>query len=390
MHVNNNTFDRENQKTEQSNTSQDQSYGEAGFLARIFINSPIGIYLIQDGKFCFVNPELQKITGYKEYELLGMESFKLVFPEDWNMVRENAVKMLKAKSHSPYEFRAVNKDGEIKWVLETVTSIQYQGERATLGYFMDITKRKKAEKALEKAYNDLQREMDERKRLEKALMQEEKLKTLGAVAAEIAHEIRNPLVSIGGFAQRLKQKYPDLPECDIILNQSQRLEKILSRIKSYLQPVELHPKKSSVNTIITECLNLLSPEMEAGKIKCILDMTPRLPTAYVDPDILGQIFITLIRNALDVMDKGEALFFKTFESGQELCIELKTKAVGLKAKYPENLFMPFAEGGQGFGLPLCYRLIKDMGGILSFKGDNDYIIFTVSLPKTVEPGPKKK
>lgn len=376
---------KKGQRTVRSNTSEAKFSGEFSFLASIFINSPIGIYVVQDRKFRFINPELQKITGYNEDELLGMESLKLVFNEDRNMVKENAVKMLKLESHTPYEYRAVDKNGEIKWAVETVTSIQYEGKRATLGYFMDITKRKEAEEALSKAYDELQREMEVRKRLEKALMQEEKLKTLGAIAAEVAHEIRNPLVSIGGFAQRLKQKFPDLPECDIILTESERLEKILSRIRSYLEPVEIHPRKCSVNTIIDDCLNLLSPETEARQMKCILNLAPGLPSAYVDPEILGQIFINLIRNATEAMDEGGELFIKSFESDRELHIEFKNQLVGLKIKYPEDLFMPFAEGGQSFGLPLCYRLLKDMDGLLSYSEDNEYIIFTVSLPKIAEP-----
>ena len=116
-----------------------------------------------------------------------------------------------------------------------------------------------------------------------------------------------------------------------------------------------------------------------------MDLAPRLPSAYVDPEVLGQIFINLVRNATEAMEEGGELFIKSFESDQELHIEFKNQFVGLKVKYPENLFMPFAEGGKSFGLPLCYRLLKDMDGLLSHIEDNDYIVFMVSLPKIVEP-----
>jgi signal transduction histidine kinase len=159
----------------------------------------------------------------------------------------------------------------------------------------------------------------------------------------------------------------------------------LSRIRTYLEPVEIHPRKCSVNTIITDCLSLLSPETVARQVKCILDLAPRLPSAYVDPEVLGQTFINLVRNATEAMEEGGELFIKSFESDQELHIEFKNQFVGLKVKYPENLFMPFAEGGKSFGLPLCYRLLKDMDGLLSHIEDNDYIVFMVSLPKIVEP-----
>ncbi len=149
----------------------------------------------------------------------------------------------------------------------------------------------------------LQHEIEERKRLEKALLQKEKLKTLGTIAAEVAHEIRNPLISIGGFAQRLKRRFPDLPECDIILSESRRLEKILLRIKNYLQPVEINPRECSVNVIIKECVDLLSPEMKQKQVMCRLDLNPELPAVLVDPGILTEICINLIRNA------AQALFF---------------------------------------------------------------------------------
>jgi len=236
-------------------------------------------------------------------------------------------------------------------------------------------------KRLEEQNYQLQQEIIERKRLEKALMHKEKLKTLGTIAAEVAHEIRNPLLSISGFAQRLKRRFPDLPECDIILSESQRLEKILLRIRNYLQPVEINPQKCSADVIIADCVKLFSPVIHKRQIICQLDPEPKLSAAYVDPEILAEIFINLLRNATEAMDKGGALIVKTFESDQEIHIEFKNKAPRLKVKDPESLFMPFAEGGHSFGLPLCYRLLKDMGGLLSFAQEEGFMIFTVSLPK---------
>jgi len=136
------------QRAAQSKSPEDFFHGETKFSASIFINSPIGIYIVQDGRFRFVNPEFQKITGYREDELLGTESQRMVSPEDWDMVKENALKMLKGESYSPYVYRAVHKKGEIRCAIEMVTSIQYEGKRATLGYFLDNTRLKRAEQAL--------------------------------------------------------------------------------------------------------------------------------------------------------------------------------------------------------------------------------------------------
>ena len=114
---------------------------QAEELYTAFANSSqIGVYIVQDRKFQFVNSQFQSHMGFSQDELLGIDPLKIVHPEDREMVRENAVKMLKRTRFSPYEFRAVTKGGETRWVMETVISIQYQGKRATLGNYMDINR----------------------------------------------------------------------------------------------------------------------------------------------------------------------------------------------------------------------------------------------------------
>ena len=112
------------------------------------ISSPVGIYIVQDRAFQFASPQFQELVGYSEEELLSMDSLTLVHPEDREMVRETAIRMLKAGRSSPYEYRYISKNGQTKWVLETVASIQYQGRRATLGNFLDITERKQMEEEI--------------------------------------------------------------------------------------------------------------------------------------------------------------------------------------------------------------------------------------------------
>ena len=111
-------------------------------------NSTVGIYIFQNGKFKFVNSQFRKHTGFSEEELLAMAPYELLRPEDRANARQNAIQMLKGKRSAPYELRAVTRSGETVWAMETVTSIVYNGKRATLGNFMDITERKQAEEAL--------------------------------------------------------------------------------------------------------------------------------------------------------------------------------------------------------------------------------------------------
>lgn len=117
--------------------------------------SPVGMYIVQGRKFRYVNPQFERITGYTKEELLGRDCSMVVLPEDRDKVRKHAVDMLKGLRSAPYEFRGLTKDGQIRWVLEQVTSIQYRGGRATLGNYMDIADRKKAEEALKASEAEL-------------------------------------------------------------------------------------------------------------------------------------------------------------------------------------------------------------------------------------------
>ncbi len=107
--------------------------------------SPLGIYVAQKGKLIFVNEQFKKYLGYEEKELLGMDTAQLVHPDDREKTKENCIRMLKGEKNIPYEFRAIGKDGGIRWIMETVSLIEYQGEKATLGNYLDLTDQKKAE-----------------------------------------------------------------------------------------------------------------------------------------------------------------------------------------------------------------------------------------------------
>jgi diguanylate cyclase (GGDEF)-like protein/PAS domain S-box-containing protein len=137
------------QKGSRTSERSRQKQSESSDLAQALLRcAGTGIYIIQDGKFQYVNSLFQEMTGYSELELLGQYSLNLVYPEDRETVREKAIESLKGVSSLPYEYRFVRKNDEIIWVLEKVTSTEYKGKRATAGSFMDITERKQLEQKL--------------------------------------------------------------------------------------------------------------------------------------------------------------------------------------------------------------------------------------------------
>lgn len=110
--------------------------------------SLFGVYIVQDGRFRYLNPNAAFWAGYAPDELIGRPPADIVHPEDREMVRKNARLMLRGGKVSPSEFRILTKDGRIRWIMETVTSINWEGKTALLGNSMDITERKRIEEAL--------------------------------------------------------------------------------------------------------------------------------------------------------------------------------------------------------------------------------------------------
>lgn len=112
-------------------------------------SSQVGFYIMQNGRFKFVNSHFMDYTGYSEEEMLKMNPSSFILPEDRRKTAKNAIMMLAEQRFSPYEFRIITKEGRIKWIMETVMSIKFKGRRAILGNSMDITERKEAGRRLE-------------------------------------------------------------------------------------------------------------------------------------------------------------------------------------------------------------------------------------------------
>ena len=111
-------------------------------------SSPVGVYVIQDGRLRFANPKFREYAGVGEQELLGINPLDIVHPEDRDFVRENARKMLRSERTAPYEYRIATRGGDVKWIMETVIPITYGGRKAVLGNAVDFTARRSAEEAL--------------------------------------------------------------------------------------------------------------------------------------------------------------------------------------------------------------------------------------------------
>jgi PAS domain S-box-containing protein len=156
----------------------------------LFQSLPIAAYVYVDWQLVMANEHQESLTGYTRSDLQELSStLALVHPNDRETVRTTAIEMLKGKRQSPYEYRMVTKQGQVRWVMESITSIEYNAKRAVLVIFMDIT---------------------ERKLLETQLVQAQKLESIGQLAAGIAHEINTPTQYVGDNIHFLKEAFAEL------------------------------------------------------------------------------------------------------------------------------------------------------------------------------------
>ncbi|MDD5093454.1 MAG: PAS domain S-box protein [Dehalococcoidia bacterium] len=355
-------------------------------------SSPIGIHIVQDGKFIMVNPQLCEMTGYTRDELLGMESLNLVHPDDRELVRENAIKMLKGQSSLAYEYRSIRKNGEIRVVLETVASIQHGSERAFLGNYVDITVRKEAENKVFQANSQLEAAMQQLEASQAQLIQAAKLAAVGELVAGVAHEINNPLTAIYAMSQLLVEEARDEDSREdflIIQKQTQRVIEIVRNLLSFARKYESKKMPLCVNQAIESKIKLRAHDLAMGNIKVICLFDPDLPGTMADNNRLQQVFLNLINNAYDAMreaHKKGVLTIGTEKVDGLIRITFSDDGPGIPSEIVDRLFEPFfttkdVGKGTGLGLSVCYGIIREHGGEIraeSVLGKG--ATFTVDLP----------
>jgi PAS domain S-box-containing protein len=354
------------QRIQEQTLLRDRAQAAEQHYMHLVQNIPIIIFTLNsDLNLEFINESVTGILGYPPPEALNQEEFLIqaMHPDDREHVRDMLTESFGKGSPFSVECRFLHKNGRVIHTILKIMprSILCEDNVCTLeGVIMDIT---------------------ERVMLEKAVILDEKLKTLGAISAEVAHEIRNPLMCIGGFANRLSRSNPDIREAGIILGETKRLESLLNRITGYLEPVSITHQECQINDLISESVNMLLATLDDKQVDYHLELDPDLPPVPVDPEILKQVFIHLIRNALqNTPDHGRLDVTSTDGSGSVQVVLESSVAPGSDVD-GERIFMPFDKGGQSIGLPLSYRHIKNMGGLLTFSSEDGRAVFTITLPK---------
>ena len=208
------------------------------------------------------------------------------------------------------------------------------------------------------------------------LIQAEKLAALGRLTADVAHEIRNPLTAIGGFARRLQKNATGEKEkerADIIVSEVNRLEKILRDVLTFSRDARSHLEKHPVEKLVHEAVNIHKYACSEQAINIEVAIEKNLPTILIDKDQAMQALTNLITNAYDAMPSGGTLKItagiEALNGVRYVFLEVSDTGRGIdKGKLP-LIFEPFfttKEGGRGTGLGLSItrKIIEEHGGFI--------------------------
>ncbi|MFQ6040607.1 MAG: PAS domain-containing sensor histidine kinase [Candidatus Poribacteria bacterium] len=215
----------------------------------------------------------------------------------------------------------------------------------------------------------------ERKQRQKA-QQAERLALIGQTAATMAHEIKNPLVAIGGHAQLIKRvldknatsniSHQFIPEAaSIITNEVERLERLVHGVLNYAKPSSLEKKEYRITDLINSTLELVKHQADESGVKIITDCNCQRQSAPLDDEKIQQVLLNLLENGLAFSPKDGQINLKAFSDNKWMTIEVADNGPGISEEILDSVFTPFVstrKDGTGLGLAIAERIISDHGG----------------------------
>ncbi|GBE04801.1 sensor protein ZraS [bacterium BMS3Abin10] len=219
--------------------------------------------------------------------------------------------------------------------------------------------------------------IDELRYVQGKLIQAEKLSALGRLTADVAHEIRNPLTSIGGFARRLdKRLEPDSKEKEysgIVISEVDRLEKILRDVLTFSRRAALHLEYQNINEPVNVATRTFSDMCGEQSISIEKNLDTSLPQVLIDGEQVRQALNNLITNAIDAMPKGGTLtintLMQTLNHVDYVVVEIADTGTGIPTEKLNMIFEPFYTTkeigiGTGLGLSICKKIMDEHNGLI--------------------------
>ncbi len=223
------------------------------------------------------------------------------------------------------------------------------------------------------------------------LVQTEKFAATGQLAANLAHEINNPLAIINNYLRdladqlkgRTEEKGPVVLEhLEIIKEESDRIARIVKSLLNFYKPTDQSNVPVDINDEIVQLMKLMDKGFEENKIQVYLELQPNLPQPEASPDLIRQVFLNLLRNAEDAMESGGELRIRTYTVSQEekekvrrkIAIVITDTGCGISQEHIGKIFDPFfttkkGERGTGLGLSVTYGILQSLDGAIEVKSE---------------------
>jgi two-component system sensor histidine kinase HydH len=239
-------------------------------------------------------------------------------------------------------------------------------------------------------YVILFKDLTEVRALHQEIERSRRLASVGRLAAGVAHEIRNPLSSIKGFATYFKQRYQDVPEdqqtADIMIQEVDRLNRVVSQLLEFARPVSISAQPTSVKDLVADSLKLIQQQARDRQITINTRNSSKIDAVKIDPDRINQVLLNLNLNAIEAMEPGGKLQIDIFDNDEnnELIIRVTDTGRGIAKEDLPKIFDPYfttKSSGTGLGLAIAHNIIEAMGGTIEVKSETgNGTAFTVRLP----------
>jgi two-component system sensor histidine kinase HydH len=304
--------------------------------------------------------------GHAVSDALGQEPCVLVGLKDeeerMRSIFREGVREADASGGHRAEVRFRRADGNTFEASVALTSIRRHGGEVIghLGVIKDLTAEREAAGRLQK--------MQER------LAHQEKIAALGRAAAQVAHEVKNPLAGILLYAMHLKSKAADkLSESELTLIDKMvatinHLADTVNQVLDFARPINLRPRPADLNRVVTDVLQLLRPQIEAGHIEPYLELDEACSRVVLDEPSIRSALLNLALNAVQAMPDGGPLVVRTRAGEGVAHLEISDKGQGMTEEQVKNIFEPFfttKSQGLGLGMPYAQKVVEQHGGAVS-------------------------
>ena len=220
------------------------------------------------------------------------------------------------------------------------------------------------------------------------LIRTERLACMSNLVQGVAHEIRNPITTIGGFARRIKKELGDNRKLekyvDIILDETARLENIVKRVQDFTETQSYSPSPTSIEPLVEEVLNASMPQANQLGVRIVKEMAPDLPQVRLDSSQLSVALANLVENALEAMPQGGTLNLKVLREDRSLVITIKDTGCGIPKDQLTAIYDPFVTSkskGAGLGLTLVNQVVSNHHGDIRITSQvQKGTVVTIRLP----------